>query len=103
MTPVPFSSNGMTGPRWVSYVVKIRSKFSDVGEHALWKGGEPIMDQMLMASALLEELESFLPNLLEDTDITPLLILDALGCAGLSLTEGDEASKAFLRECGAEI
>ena len=49
--------------------------------------------QFEMATNLLEEIMMFVPV---DKDLTPMVILDALGCAGLSLTVGEDASLTFI-------
>lgn len=49
--------------------------------------------QFEMVTNLLEEIEAFLN---EGDDLTPLVLLDALGCAGLSLTVGEDASLTFI-------
>lgn len=49
--------------------------------------------QFEMATNLLEEVMTLVPV---DKNLTPLVLLDALGCAGLSLTVGDDASNTFI-------
>jgi len=49
--------------------------------------------QFEMATNLLEEVMTLIPV---DKDFTPLVLLDALGCAGLSLTVGEDASLTFI-------
>lgn len=49
--------------------------------------------QFEMVTNLLEEIEAFLNK---GDDLTPLVLLDALGCAGLSLTVSEDASLTFI-------
>ena len=51
-------------------------------------------EQFEMATELLEEIMTLIPV---DKDFTPLVLLDALGCAGLSLTVGEDASNTFIQ------
>ena len=53
--------------------------------------------QYEMAENLINELCSFVPDFEEE--LTPMLLLDALGCAGLSLTIGTDASRTFVKLC----
>ena len=52
--------------------------------------------QTLYAEALLKELTQFMPYENDGGEITPNLLLDALGCAGLSLVAYDSASQEFI-------
>lgn len=54
-------------------------------------------EQFEMATNLLEEIMTLIPV---DNDFTPLVLLDALGCSGLSLTVGADASNTFLQIMG---
>jgi hypothetical protein len=49
--------------------------------------------QYEMAANLINELLAFIPDLSDELDGE--LLLDALGCAGLSLTVGEYASQTF--------
>jgi len=49
--------------------------------------------QFEMATNLLEEVMTLVPV---DKNLTPMVLLDALGCAGLSLTVGEDASLTFI-------
>lgn len=49
-------------------------------------------NQFQFAEHLITELESIDP----DIDIDPFMLLDALGCAGLSLTIGTDASRTWI-------
>jgi hypothetical protein len=51
--------------------------------------------QYEMAENLIDELVQFIPDL-DTKELNPILLLDALGCAGLSLTTSNDASKAFM-------
>ena len=48
--------------------------------------------QLLMATNLVKELISLDPNLAVDE----MMMLDSLGCAGLSLTIGEDASRTYI-------
>lgn len=50
--------------------------------------------QTLYAEYLIQELKKFIPDLNEE--ITPILMLDAMGYAGLSLVAYDSASREFI-------
>ena len=50
--------------------------------------------QYEMAENLIKEICLFVPDFEEK--LTPMLLLDALGCAGLSLTIGTDASRTFI-------
>lgn len=49
-------------------------------------------EQLLMATNLIAQLVQISPDLKMDE----MMMLDALGCAGLSLTIGDDASRTFI-------
>ena len=49
-------------------------------------------EQLLMATNLIAQLVKIAPDLKMDE----MMMLDALGCAGLSLTIGDDASRTFI-------
>lgn len=49
-------------------------------------------EQLLMATNLIAQLAQISPDLKMDE----MMMLDALGCAGLSLTIGDDASRTFI-------
>lgn len=51
--------------------------------------------QTAYAMELIAELMSFIPDL--SNELTPELMLDALGCAGLSLVTYDSASLEFIQ------
>lgn len=55
--------------------------------------------QYEMAVNLIEELLEFIPDLSDE--LNGELLLDALGCAGLSLTIGEYASQTFIARCRA--
>ena len=50
--------------------------------------------QFEMAANLVKELSSLVPDL--PNDLGAMIILDALGCAGLSLTISEHASETFV-------
>lgn len=52
--------------------------------------------QTLYAEALLKELAQFMPYEDDGGELTPSLLLDALGYAGLSLVAYDSASREFI-------
>jgi hypothetical protein len=49
-------------------------------------------EQLLMATNFIAQLAQMAPDLKVDE----MIVLDALGCAGLSLTIGDDASRTFI-------
>lgn len=53
--------------------------------------------QYEMAVNLINEVLAFIPDLSDELDGE--LLLDALGCAGLSLTVGEYASQTFIARC----
>jgi hypothetical protein len=55
--------------------------------------------QYEMAVNLINELLEFIPDLSDE--LNGDLLLDALGCAGLSLTIGEYASRTFIARCRA--
>lgn len=52
--------------------------------------------QTAYAENLLNQLKQFMPYENDGGEITPSLLLDALGCAGLSLVAYDSASHEFI-------
>jgi hypothetical protein len=50
--------------------------------------------QLEMATNLLEDMRSVIPDMPKDVDA--MTLLDALGCAGLSLIVGEYASLTFI-------
>jgi len=63
------------------------------GRHAEWRS---IIKhkQLEMATNLLKEMRSINPDIPKDIDA--MTLLDALGCAGLSLAVGEWASSTFI-------
>lgn len=65
--------------------------------HAEWRS---IIErkQLEMAANLLKEMRSVVPDMPKDMDA--MTLLDALGCAGLSLAVGEWASSTFIENLG---
>ena len=67
------------------------------GRHAEWRSIIKYK-QLEMATNLLEEMRSINPDIPKDIDA--MTLLDALGCAGLSLAVGEYASSTFIENLG---